>query len=173
VRERDSRNSRLQRRSRMGRLSRYHSEPMSEYKKRTHIISYVSPHISLFPTAYALAFGTRRGITKFADDILKLYNQAYFENLIISGGVTQGSIHSEASIMFQALVKRGIREKFLILEDRAANTGQNVSFSREQVKDLGIKELLLIGKISSKRRYVMVRGKVVSAFRRQIRNVSV
>jgi uncharacterized SAM-binding protein YcdF (DUF218 family) len=128
---------------------------MSKYEKRTHIISYVSPHISLFPTTYALAFGTRHGVTEFADDILNLYHQAYFENLIISGGVTQGSIHSEASVMFQALVKRGIREEFLILEDRATNTGQNVTFVREQVKDLGIKELLLIGKISSKRRYVM------------------
>jgi uncharacterized SAM-binding protein YcdF (DUF218 family) len=119
------------------------------------VISYVSLYISLFPTTYALVFGTRHGITKFADDILNLYNQAYFKNPIISGGVTHGSIHSEASIMFQALVKRGVPEKFLILEDRARNSGQNVAFGREQVKDLGIKELLLIGKISSKRRYVM------------------
>jgi len=57
--------------------------------------------------------------------------------------------------MFQALVKRGVLERVLILECKAINSGQNVAFAREQVKDLGISELLLIGKISSKRRYVM------------------
>ena len=35
------------------------------------------------------------------------------------------------------------------------NTGENVAFTRELMKDLGIMELLLIGKISSTRRYLM------------------
>jgi uncharacterized SAM-binding protein YcdF (DUF218 family) len=128
---------------------------MNKYEKRKQIISYVAPYISLFPTTYALVFGTRHGVTEFADAILNLYGQGYFKNLIISGGVTQRSLHSEASVIFQALVKRGVPKKALILEGKAINSGQNVAFAREQVKDLGISELLLIGKISSKRRYVM------------------
>jgi hypothetical protein len=36
-----------------------------------------------------------------------------------------------------------------------ANTGENVIFAREKLKGLSIEEILLIGKISSKRRYVM------------------
>lgn len=35
------------------------------------------------------------------------------------------------------------------------NTGQNVVFTREILKDYAVEELLLIGKISSKRRYIM------------------
>jgi hypothetical protein len=41
------------------------------------------------------------------------------------------------------------------VEDQATNTGENVAFSRAIVKDIGITELFLIGKISSKRRYIM------------------
>jgi uncharacterized SAM-binding protein YcdF (DUF218 family) len=54
--------------------------------------------------------------------------------------VTQRGLHSEASVIFQALVKRGVPKKALILEGKAMNSGQNVAFAREQVKDLGISE---------------------------------
>lgn len=43
----------------------------------------------------------------------------------------------------------------MLLEDKAANTGENVIFSRDKMKEFAVKDLLLIGKISSKRRYVM------------------
>ena len=48
-----------------------------------------------------------------------------------------------------------MRKDVIILEEESKNTGENVTFCREQVKHLGIEEVLLIGKISSKRRYVM------------------
>ena len=119
------------------------------------MISYVSPPVSLFPTTYALVFGTRHGIREFAEDIQSLYVQGYFKNLIISGGATDGQPLTEARVIAQELMGRGIPENLLVLEHKATNTGQNVAFTREQVAALGITELLLIGKISSKRRYMM------------------
>ena len=56
--------------------------------------------------------------------------------------------------MSEALIEQGLPESALILEDKAVNTGDNVAFSREKLND-GSEELLLIGKISSKRRYIM------------------
>ena len=128
---------------------------MNKYAKRKQIISYVSPHVALFPTKYALVFGTRHGVSAFVQDILSLYCEGYCKSLIISGGITRQDAPSEAGTIFQALVKRGISEDSIILEDEAANTGENVLFSRAKARDLDITEILLIGKISSKRRYIM------------------
>lgn len=130
-------------------------KPMSRYEKRQQIIAYVAPYVSLFPTKFALVFGTRHGVPHFAEEILSLYRQAYFTNVIISGGITGHSKESEASILYQMLLARGISEDVMLIEDKAINTGQNVIFTREKVKDFGIKDLLVIGKISSKRRYIM------------------
>jgi uncharacterized SAM-binding protein YcdF (DUF218 family) len=127
----------------------------NKYEKRKQIISYISPRVVLFPTTYALVFGTRHGVSDFVDDIVSLYDHGYFKSLIISGGVTRQGTVSEASTIFHALVKRGIPERSIIVEDKARNTGENVLFSRAMAKDLQITEILLIGKISSKRRYIM------------------
>jgi len=128
---------------------------MSGYEKRQQIIAYVAPYVSLFPTKFALVFGTRHGVPHFAEEILSLYRQGYFTNVIISGGVTGHNEESEASILYQMLLPRGIPEDVMLIEDKAINTGQNVTFTREKVKDFGIEDLLVIGKISSKRRYIM------------------
>jgi uncharacterized SAM-binding protein YcdF (DUF218 family) len=122
---------------------------------RGRIISYVSPHISLFPTTYALVFGTRHGINKFADDTASLYHRGYFKRLIISGGITEDGAPPEAELLFRAFANRAIPNDAIVLEDKATHTGDNVRFSRKMVRDLDIEEILLIGKVSSKRRYVM------------------
>jgi uncharacterized SAM-binding protein YcdF (DUF218 family) len=108
-----------------------------------------------FLQKYALVLGTRLGVSEFVEDILSLHGHGYFKSLIISGGITRQDTLSEAGTIFQALVKRGVPEDSIVLEDKAMNTGENVLFSRARVRDLGITEILLIGKISSKRRYIM------------------
>jgi DUF218 domain len=128
---------------------------MNKYVIREQIISYVSPYIRLFPTKYALVFGTRHGVGKFGDDIWYLHDRGYFENLIVSGGVTAQGAPPEAELILQAVVKRGIPRDIIVLEDKATNTGENVIFARDKLNGHTIEEILLIGKISSKRRYVM------------------
>ena len=94
-------------------------------------------------------------MSAFVEDILSLYGQGYFKSLIISGGITRQEASSEPGTIFQVLVKRGISEDRIVLEDKATNSGENVLFSRAKVRDLDITEILLTGKISSKRRYIM------------------
>src|SRR5579864_4610545 len=128
---------------------------MIGYEKRKQIIAYVAPNVSLFVARFALVFGTRHGVPEFAEDILSLYEQGYFTDLIISGGITGKGNESEASTLYQLLLSRGIPEQAMIREHKAMNTLQNVTFSREKVRNFGIADLLLIGKICSKRRYIM------------------
>lgn len=128
---------------------------MCNFDKRKQIITYVAPSVSLFQTKFALVFGTRHGLSIFADQIFSLYRDGYFTDLIISGGVTVGGEQSEASVMAEALVARGLYRRRMILEEQSTNTGENVAFTREKLQDQLVTELLLIGKVSSKRRYLM------------------
>jgi len=122
---------------------------------RERIFSYVSPRTTLFRSSYALVFGTRHGIPTFVDDIMALYRRSYFEKLIISGGVTPVGTCAEASIMAQELCTRGLPSDIMLLETKATNTGENVAFARERMLGVIMPRLLLIGKISSVRRYIM------------------
>src|SRR5262249_37673347 len=87
--------------------------------------------------------------------IVRLYHAGYFKKLIISGGTTQENSAPEAAVMLRALVDRGISEQIVLIENKATNTAENVIFVRKKLRALSIYELLLIGKISSKRRYAM------------------
>jgi len=125
------------------------------YDVRRRMIAYVAPHTKMFRSTYALVFGTRHGVDVFADDIVRLYHQGYFKKLIISGGVTHQNSEPEAVVMLRAVVERGISEQIILIENEATNTAENVIFVRKQFRALSIHDLLLIGKICSKRRYAM------------------
>lgn len=75
---------------------------MTRYEKRQQIVTYVAPHVTLFATKFALAFGARHGVPNFANEILSLYRQAYFTDLIISGGATGQDKETEASVLFRS-----------------------------------------------------------------------
>lgn len=104
---------------------------MNEFEKKRRIIEYVAPTISLFPTRFALGFGTMHGVCAFVTEMLSLYRQGYFEKVIVSGGVTAPGTPPEASVISEALFKQGFPEPAIVLEDKAVNTGENVVFSRE------------------------------------------
>lgn len=57
---------------------------------------------------------------------------------IVSGGKGNDEPVSEASVMKKWLVARGIDESRVIEEDRARNTIQNISYSRELIEELGL-----------------------------------
>jgi len=128
---------------------------ITKYPARECIFSYVSPSIKLFPTTYGFVFGTRHGVSRFADDIGRLYALGYFRKLIISGGMTDGGDRSEAVTLLGELVARGMSKDIMTLEEQAMNTAENVMFSRSKIGGAALTDLLLIGKLSSARRYVM------------------
>jgi uncharacterized SAM-binding protein YcdF (DUF218 family) len=128
---------------------------MRGFEKRHQIIAYVAPDVSLFATRFALVFGTKHGVRKFGEDILSLYQQGCFTDVIITGGTTGDDKEPEALILRDVLLARGIPRRAIFIEDAATNTGQNVAFTREKFKEFAIRDLVLIGKISSKRRYIM------------------
>jgi hypothetical protein len=94
------------------------------YDVRSRIIAYVAPYMKLFPSTYALVFGTRHGVDVFADEIVHLCHRGQFKNLIISGGATHENSVPEAVVMIQALVERGMSKDIILIEDKATNTAE-------------------------------------------------
>ena len=73
-------------------------------------------------------------INNKADEVLKYRLRKaikYLDNnkpckIVLSGGVTQGNTISEASIMKEYLLKNGIDERLIILEDKSKDTVENI-----------------------------------------------
>lgn len=57
---------------------------------------------------------------------------------ILSGGQGGGERISEAECMRRELVKRGIPEERLVLEDRSTSTAENFSYSKELLENMGL-----------------------------------
>ncbi len=55
--------------------------------------------------------------------------------VIVSGGITEGNSISEAQIMSDLLVERGIDPSRIIIEDQALDTYENFFYSRKLMKE--------------------------------------
>lgn len=70
------------------------------------------------------------------DAALKCVNE--FENdgfIVVSGGQGPDELVSEASAMKEYLVKNGIEEYKIIMEDKSTSTGENFKFSKEKIEE--------------------------------------
>ena len=59
---------------------------------------------------------------------------------ILSGGQGDGERISEAECMRRELVRRGVPEERLLLEDRSTSTAENFAYSKELLEELGLSE---------------------------------
>jgi uncharacterized SAM-binding protein YcdF (DUF218 family) len=123
------------------------------------IAAYMMPAFPASRSDLGFLFGTRHGIPEFCAAAHALRQAGMFERLLVSGGPTGGLARAEAEIVGDELVRLGFPAADLILETAATNTGENVQFGRAkvaQVMDAGvIRSVLVIGKASSTRRYLM------------------
>lgn len=69
---------------------------------------------------------------------IKYMNKTNFKgDIIVSGGQGPGESITEAEAMKRYLVKEGINDDKIILEDKSANTFENFKYTKEKLKDLG------------------------------------
>ena len=64
--------------------------------------------------------------------------------VVASGGVTEGADVSEAAVIRDTLVKKGIDTDRILLEDRSTNTGENLAFSSALLKEQGLGNRVVI-----------------------------
>lgn len=121
---------------------------------RRQIIEYLAPDLSLFRSRYALLFGGRLAQPQIVKHAMALFAEGCFERLIVSGGRTRGIAVPEAVEIGEKLVASGFPSSRLILECESTNTVENVILCRAAVGH-DMPELLLIGRMHAKRRYLM------------------
>jgi len=61
-------------------------------------------------------------------------------NIVASGGKGQGEKISEAEAIKTYLLKKGIDENRIFVEDKSVNTDENITFSSKIIKDNGLNE---------------------------------
>jgi uncharacterized SAM-binding protein YcdF (DUF218 family) len=118
------------------------------------MIDYLCPELTTFPCEYALLFGSRHAQDELAVHVMTLFSARQFERLIVSGGSTRGVERPEAIEIAEKLCSYGFPGERLIFECRATNTGENVILSRQLIP-CRQPNLLLVGKLYAKRRYLM------------------
>ena len=78
------------------------------------------------------------------DEGLRLYNQGFAGYFVVSGGQGPGEDISEAEAMKRYLVRSGVPEDRVILEDRSTSTEENLRFSMERMGEQGLKSAIVV-----------------------------
>lgn len=123
------------------------------------INAYLLVRTELKPADLGFVFGTRHGVAEFCDETARLWCEGYFPHVHVTGGVTPGGMRSEAAIIRDGLLARGIPAQKISIEERATNTGENVEFSLPVIDALfdrrRIGNVIAVGKFQTSRRYLM------------------
>ncbi len=92
------------------------------------------------------------------DEAYKRFQQYGHKYIIVSGGAV-GSRPSEAELMKQYLVEKGVPAKRILKEDKSHNTVQNLIFSKQLMEQYQLKSFMIITNLFHVRRtkYIMHR----------------
>lgn len=72
------------------------------------------------------------GLKERLNHAIKLYEQGYYNKIIVSGGMdASGAIITEAEGMKRYLVREGVPQEAILLEDRSTSTYENLVNSKE------------------------------------------
>ncbi|HTK84070.1 MAG TPA: YdcF family protein [Patescibacteria group bacterium] len=110
-----------------------------------------------------LIFGNRYVSDKLAATGAMLYQQGLCKKIVASGGVLTDDGRTEAAAIRDELVRLGVPEKDILVEDKAMHTGENVAYSKALVeRELGpdaVHSVIGVGHISAGRRFLMTMAK--------------
>ncbi|TVQ82293.1 MAG: YdcF family protein [Micavibrio sp.] len=127
----------------------------SEYKE---IADYMLVETELRSADLCFVFGGQNA-DHLADHAAKLYHKGLFPKILVSGGVATDDGRMECDRMRDRLVKKGVPEDAILVENKATNTGENVKYGMALIeKKIGlknVKSLIGIGQIHASRRFVM------------------
>jgi len=126
------------------------------------VCEYMMVTTKLAKADIGFVFGNAECAEDLAVQAAKLYKKGYFKKVILSGGSVVSDI-SEAQRMCKIMTDMGIPKEDLILEDKATNTGENVTLGMDLLdKEIGlnnIQTVIIVGQIEASRRFIMTMEK--------------
>jgi uncharacterized SAM-binding protein YcdF (DUF218 family) len=78
------------------------------------------------------------------DKAIELYQTGYAQHFIVSGAQGPDEVDSEASIMRNYLMRQGIPEQIIFMENRSYTTIQNLSFSNSIMQQQGWESAIIV-----------------------------
>ncbi|WP_371361469.1 hypothetical protein SRRS_28680 [Sporomusa rhizae] len=90
------------------------------------------------------------------DEAVHLYNEGYAPTVIVSGAQGQDEIASEASVMHDYLVAKGIPADKIYVEDKSYNTYQNLLNSKSIMREHGLRQAIIVSNSSHIRRSLVL-----------------
>jgi uncharacterized SAM-binding protein YcdF (DUF218 family) len=129
----------------------------------SHVIAAVQGELligtDLKPADLLFVFGTRHGVPQFLTVIEDLWRNGLFKYVLVTGGPTLGEQRTEAAVLADGMIAMGIPLNSILMEERAINTGENVTFSLPIIDArLGldnVRSLIAVGKYYTSARYLM------------------
>ena len=113
----------------------------------------------LKPADLLFVFGTLHGVPQFLAVIENLWRTGMFRWALLTGGRMPGAPKTEAAVLADGMAMMGVPQDRILLEERATNTGENVTFSLPIIeRRLGldnVHSLIAVGKYFSSARYLM------------------
>lgn len=87
---------------------------------------------------------------------IELFKQGYGRYIIVSGGKEKGEKISEAESMYRVLIKYGINEGSIILEDKSQNTSTNIQNCTQIMRDRQFNSAIIVSNFFHLRRVWML-----------------
>ncbi|TFB09115.1 YdcF family protein [Candidatus Atribacteria bacterium MT.SAG.1] len=105
----------------------------------------------------ALVFGTRH--SEAINKVYELYQDKFINKILVSGGINKVTKENEAEKMAEELIKLGVKENDIILENKSMNSLENVLFLKkiidEKIGFKNIKKIIIVAKHYHSRRALM------------------
>lgn len=86
------------------------------------------------------------------EEALRLYEANYAPSIIVSGGKGWDEEISEAAAMKAFLVRRGVPESVVYIEEQSKNTFQNLAFSQAVMRERNLSNAIIVSNASHIRR---------------------
>ncbi|WP_371381576.1 YdcF family protein [Sporomusa aerivorans] len=90
------------------------------------------------------------------DEAIHLYSQGYAPAIIVSGAQGQDESISEAAAMRHYLIKKGIPDNSIYIEDKSYNTYQNLLNSKNIMREHGFRQAIIVSNASHIRRSLVL-----------------
>ena len=75
---------------------------------------------------------------------INLFKEGYAEHIIVSGGTGPGEDISEAEAMKEFILSKGLKEENIIVEDKSKTTMENLTFSKEKMKERNFNSAIIV-----------------------------
>ncbi len=96
---------------------------------------------------------------------ITLYSEGYVKYVILTGGVGEGNIYSDAFIAMEYARSQGLPKKAILLEEKSTVTEENILFSKEIMDDNNFKTAIIVSDpLHMKRAMLMAEDYGLKAF---------